>query len=269
MDRQKKGFTLIELLVVIAIIALLLSIVMPSLRMVKKKARGVICMSNLKQWGLIFELYVQNNDEKFYRAWTSTSIGHEWIAAAKPYYQDPKICFCPEAKKLASKEVGSIYPKASNQAWGRFAENDIRNGYANMAGSYGINDWVGNPAEGFIFGTKSMYWASPLQRGSRNAPLFLDAVWLGGMPMDTNTPPTSAEATEGSHMLNRGGSGMMQRYCVDRHQGNINAVFVNFSVTKVSLKRLWKLKWHSEFDTGNTWTRPDAPWPEWMKNFKE
>jgi prepilin-type N-terminal cleavage/methylation domain-containing protein len=72
--RQKKGFTLIELLVVIAIIALLLAILMPSLRKAKKIARTVVCQSNLKQWGLVFGLYVQDNNDKYYRAWTSGNI---------------------------------------------------------------------------------------------------------------------------------------------------------------------------------------------------
>jgi prepilin-type N-terminal cleavage/methylation domain-containing protein len=59
-----KAFTLIELLVVIAIIALLLAILMPSLRMVKRQAKLVVCGSNQRQ--LVFGLvaYTNNNDGK-------------------------------------------------------------------------------------------------------------------------------------------------------------------------------------------------------------
>lgn len=137
MIKHKKGFTLIELLVVISIIALLLEILMPSLGKVKKKARQVVCQANLKQWGMVFGLYVQDNDDKYYDAWTTGSIGHQWIDATRPYYQEPKICFCPEATRIAGEHVGGIIPKAGNQAWGRFPENDVRRGYAGMAGSYG------------------------------------------------------------------------------------------------------------------------------------
>lgn len=62
--RQSKGFTLIELLVVIAIIALLLSILMPSLKKVKSQAKIVLCKSNLHQWGLALGGYNTENDNK-------------------------------------------------------------------------------------------------------------------------------------------------------------------------------------------------------------
>ena len=55
--KPKKGFTLIELLVVISIIALLLSILMPSLQKVKEQARKVVCQSNLKQQGVACVMY--------------------------------------------------------------------------------------------------------------------------------------------------------------------------------------------------------------------
>jgi prepilin-type N-terminal cleavage/methylation domain-containing protein len=47
--RNSKGFTLIELLVVIAIIALLMSVVVPSLKKAKDAARMIICANNQKQ----------------------------------------------------------------------------------------------------------------------------------------------------------------------------------------------------------------------------
>jgi prepilin-type N-terminal cleavage/methylation domain-containing protein len=54
---NKRAFTLIELLVVIAIIALLLSIVMPSMRKAKEYAQKIICQSNMHQVGVAFGLY--------------------------------------------------------------------------------------------------------------------------------------------------------------------------------------------------------------------
>lgn len=61
----KKGFTLIELLVVIAIIALLLAILMPALGKAKIIAEEVLCKSNLHQYHLATQLYLQEQDTKF------------------------------------------------------------------------------------------------------------------------------------------------------------------------------------------------------------
>jgi prepilin-type N-terminal cleavage/methylation domain-containing protein/prepilin-type processing-associated H-X9-DG protein len=69
--KRKPGFTLIELLVVIAIIALLLSIGIPSLRKAKNKAMQLFCFNNLHQYGIVVEMYLEDNDEAFPCAWES------------------------------------------------------------------------------------------------------------------------------------------------------------------------------------------------------
>ena len=267
-QRHHGGFTLIELLVVIAIIALLMAILMPALSRARKQTRAVACLSNLKHWGLIFKMYTDDNEARFYGAWSTTQQGHVWIGALRPYYQDENITFCPSATKPdATNETGTW--GGPSEAYGVFAENDVRYGYAGLAGSYGINDFVGNPAKarnpGGIIGETAWYWVAPDVKGAYRIPLFLDAVWLGGMPQDTDEPPTFDDGT--------GGSGHMQRYCVSRHIGLVNAVHVDFSVRKVGLKELWTLKWHRQFDTRGAWTRSGgvAPqdWPMWMKSFKD
>ena len=68
---KKKAFTLIELLVVIAIIALLVSVIVPSLRKAKESAQNVVCRSNLRQYGLAGAMYTDENDGFFPNAWGS------------------------------------------------------------------------------------------------------------------------------------------------------------------------------------------------------
>ena len=59
----KKGFTLIELLVVIAIIALLLAILVPSLKKAKDMARAIHCVANTKSLSMAWFLYKDDYDD--------------------------------------------------------------------------------------------------------------------------------------------------------------------------------------------------------------
>ena len=59
---KRKAFTLIELLVVIAIIAVLMAILMPSLRLAKDQARRVHCVSNVRSLAMAWFMYQDDND---------------------------------------------------------------------------------------------------------------------------------------------------------------------------------------------------------------
>ena len=67
-SRSRLGFTLIELLVVVAIIALLISILLPSLARARELSKRTVCSTNLKQLGTACYTYGNENQE----AWPTT-----------------------------------------------------------------------------------------------------------------------------------------------------------------------------------------------------
>ena len=61
----RRGLTLIELVVVIAIIMSLMAVSLPAIRRVRREARAVICQSNLRQWGTIWDVHTTDNGGRF------------------------------------------------------------------------------------------------------------------------------------------------------------------------------------------------------------
>src|SRR3954469_8173146 len=59
--RSRQGFTLIELLVVVAIIAILASLLFPTLARAKDKGNSAKCQSNLRQLGLAATMFDEDN----------------------------------------------------------------------------------------------------------------------------------------------------------------------------------------------------------------
>ena len=126
MKKKRKVFTLIELLVVIAIIAILASMLLPSLNKARGKAKDMYCKNQLKQFGASYQFY--ENDFNGYRVPVHTSgfgawlrnptfrsglgvtniVSSTWTGQAKYFsYYYPRKFLCPNA--VAAHKQSGLY----------------------------------------------------------------------------------------------------------------------------------------------------------------
>jgi len=261
MGTHKRAFTLIELLVVIAIIAVLMGILMPALKKVRDQARAVTCKTSLKQWGLIWYMYTEDNEGKFnVGAYNGNWAANDWPVVLLGYYKAKgQLATCPSAK-LSMATGGNFAQRAwswDQQGWGNIRDKDPD---IQDSGSYGENEWLCDRAGENYWRTRSKI------KKPQEVPMFFDCAYVDAQPYDTAGPPAQAEVDAATSEWNI--------VCIDRHGGYINCVFADCStVRKVGLKELWTLKWHKNFNIRNQWTTAGGAnvgtWPDWMRSYKD
>lgn len=119
-NTNKKIFTLIELLVVIAVIAILSSLLLPSLNHARMMAREINCVSNQKQYELAMALYAET-----YNGWRAignsmaavpytiesrteeTYLSHYWLLYSSGINRNMRAAICPELVATSNKNTVS------------------------------------------------------------------------------------------------------------------------------------------------------------------
>ncbi|MBI1369594.1 MAG: prepilin-type N-terminal cleavage/methylation domain-containing protein [Planctomycetes bacterium] len=135
----RAAFTLIELLVVVSIIALLIAILLPSLKQAREQAKRTVCGSGQRQFGVLLFTYGQDNKgilppgnarlglwgiDSTYHVQSGTPLGLAYLMDLK-YMTDARMFYCPSWKHPllaydvinAATEPGAGFPPGSYGGW--------------------------------------------------------------------------------------------------------------------------------------------------------
>jgi prepilin-type N-terminal cleavage/methylation domain-containing protein len=145
---ERAGFTLIELLVVIAIIAILASMLLPSLARAKQSGQRMSCIDNLKQLGTANAMYAQDSSGFFPpRLYTN-----RWPQTLYQGYKNVAILLCP---------VDAIYNPQT-------------------AGDPNSNNVADNAKRTYMYNGFNDYFFDNLDSGSFAT--YMGGMWLQGLP---------------------------------------------------------------------------------------
>ena len=274
------GFTLIELLVVIAIIAILASLLLPALSNAKSQAQEISCLSNLHQWGIVWNAYTGDNADSFPSGANPDGTIDEnarsaWFdALALSPSQRHGIVLCPTANStnynmgtaaglggFGGLTLAFLFP--TQGSGGSAVSDEYENG---EPGSYGANLWMYNTQVDVQGRAAANHWkklsASPLPA---QTPLMLDSMWRGGGPYWEGGPETYAASAQPG-VSSADASREMEHFTVPRHGSGKRSeiIFYDGSASGYKIKQLWGLKWHRNWD--QTYYIDNYVLPAWVRN---
>ena len=240
----RRAFTLIELLVVVAIIALLLSILAPSLRRAKAITRSVVCRANLHQMQVAMLQYVHNYKGGIFQY--NLTFDTFWVNHLRRFYSAvDNIRFCPNATVEGYCMGGYKTAWTGKNMNPNDATRWMYNGVRYINGSYGFNAWL-HPGDPTYYYGDIQYIQVPSL-----VPVFLDCNWVDGWVSDTDGPPPD--------LLGSITVPNLARFAIIRHGYSINGVFFDGTARNIRLDTLFQIQWHRSFKVGATLVLPPSP----------
>ncbi len=291
-----RGFTLVELLVVISIIALLISLLLPSLRQAREQAKTVVCGTHLKQIAGAYYVYVTEYQDHLF-PYESHTLGYRWLRPILSKVDE--IMMCPSTKRRSDREkdaVGWHRAGEGRVAWSWAAagapnpptlDEDRRNPELYGDGSYAYNGWLFDPSNSWhgipypdqaypeMVSYDHPYHYKRLTniRQIGNTPLMLDSFTFLTYPVNETRHafvwPSTVGLRDLKDPINHFSQGAvfrpweqhLLRGMPDRHPGfKNNVVFLDGHVDRPAPQKHIDFTWGPAFVPRNLGRRPIA-WP--------
>ena len=245
---MKKAITKTDLIVVLICCVLILILSGAAGRAGRMRPKETMCAAKLGYWGQYWQAYVNDHNGLLLN-------DLHYAGVMESYYGDVKMLKCPSATKTTAEGVQIPF-----SCWQEDAVSSVTGAEKTYIGSYTFNAWCmtvvpDNRAYEYL-------WHTPYIAGADMVPLLMDG---GGRSMNT-VPLPRDDPPEYEGAIGIGGDEEISRVCLNRHNGGINILFLDYSVRKIGLKGLWEIDWSIYWRNHET---PEPIWPEWMSDFKD
>lgn len=245
--KSKAAFTRKDVIVVLGCVVFLLATVGAIGESGRKRAKQMVCLSNLRQWGTAFMMFADDNEGYFMGGRPSDN----WWSVLEPYYKERNLLLCPTAVDPDKN------PWEGYGNFGTWGPTWFPEGFY---GSYGVNEWVNNPLAHPQVYRPEEYWRTPNAAGAETIPLLLDAYWDQGWVESFDWVPDWPGQWESVGMDD------MAHFMIVRHPGGDNCgVFMDYSARVVNVRDLWFLRWHRNYPDGELAAELNDP-EHWLNN---